>query len=209
MTPRIVLRPLRLWTDPTPRVVPSPFSAPWGQTTGLLRSEVTHLRTRMQVDDPIFVDVDIPDEDWRQDGSPRKGARTRSGRIRVRFSSRHGELVYPAAQFPDWQDNVRAVALALEALRKVDRYGLGGGRQYVGFGELPAGRPMSAAMPVETALAVLGLDDQTDWTVDDVEAAFRRAAKAVHPDVGGTDADFKRLAEARALVVGALKDRGR
>lgn len=57
--------------------------------------------------------------------------------------------------------------------------------------------------------SVLGLDDQTDWTVDDVEAAFRRAAKAVHPDVGGTDADFKRLAEARALVVGALKDRGR
>jgi len=47
---------------------------------------------------------------------------------------------------------VRAIALALEALRKVDRYGVRSGSQYAGFKALPPG-DFAAAMTPELAAA--------------------------------------------------------
>jgi hypothetical protein len=44
--------------------------------------------------------------------------------------------------FPSWQDNLRAIALGLEALRKVERYGIANrGEQYAGWAQLTAGGP--------------------------------------------------------------------
>lgn len=43
-------------------------------------------------------------------------------------------------KFPSWQDNLRAIALGLEALRKVERYGfVKDDEQYTGFKALTAG----------------------------------------------------------------------
>lgn len=52
--------------------------------------------------------------------------------------SQYTELRLPCDTFSYWKDNVRAVALALEALRKIDRYGVRTGSQYAGFKALPA-----------------------------------------------------------------------
>jgi hypothetical protein len=57
----------------------------------------------------------------------------------------------------DWQHNVRAIALGLEALRKVDRYGITRrGEQYAGWKALPAGIGIGAThMTSEVATKVI------------------------------------------------------
>jgi curved DNA-binding protein CbpA len=50
-------------------------------------------------------------------------------------------------------------------------------------------------MPLAEAAALLGVP--TDYTRDDIIAAFRQAVKKAHPDLGGTAEDFRRLVEAR------------
>ncbi len=59
--------------------------------------------------------------------------------------------------FPAWRINVRAIALGLEALRKVDRSGIArGNEQYTGFRALGSGIEMPAAqMAAEEALEFL------------------------------------------------------
>jgi hypothetical protein len=57
-------------------------------------------------------------------------------------------------------------------------------------------------MPLAEATALLKLSG--DYTEEDVLAAFRREAKRVHPDVGGTAEQFRRLVEARDRLLAAL-----
>ena len=52
----------------------------------------------------------------------------------VAFESKHGPLKYATDVFDHWHANLRAIALGLEALRKVERYGITQrGEQYTGF----------------------------------------------------------------------------
>jgi hypothetical protein len=59
--------------------------------------------------------------------------------IAVQAAMKVERLVFATDAYEDWQHNVRAIALTLEALRAVDRYGTTGGRQYAGFRQLTAG----------------------------------------------------------------------
>lgn len=51
----------------------------------------------------------------------------------VMATREHGRAVFATDQYEKWEHNVRAIALTLEALRAVDRYGATQGRQYAGF----------------------------------------------------------------------------
>lgn len=100
--------------------------------------------------------------------------------------------------------------LGLEALRKVERYGIvQSDEQYRGWQALPPGTPMpTAKMTVDAALEVLRI--AADWTCgpdyDDPHAirqAYRHGARHLHPDAGGDPEQFRRLVEARDLALGA------
>lgn len=65
-----------------------------------------------------------------------------------------------------------------------------------------AGLPPFMHLPLAEALALLGVP--VDYTYDDVIAAFRREVKKVHPDMGGTAEQFRRLVEARDRLLAAL-----
>lgn len=109
--------------------------------------------------------------------------------------------------YPHWQANVRAIALGLEALRKVDRYGITSrGEQYRGFQPITASdnTPMSRE---EAAAFLAGAQD--DWSAADllrdselVKRAYRAAAKRHHSDLGGSDALFARITAARDVLLG-------
>lgn len=71
-----------------------------------------------------MIEVDVTESDIRVDGGLYAHARPASSGVRVTFESRYGPLVYATDRFDHWRDNVRAIALGLEALRKVDRYGI-------------------------------------------------------------------------------------
>jgi hypothetical protein len=60
-------------------------------------------------------------------------------------------------------------------------------------------------MPLADAIALLGVP--SNYTRDDIIAAFRRAVKKVHPDLGGTTEQFRKLVEARDRLLGALGSR--
>ena len=112
----------------------------WNQTLGELESEVRWLAKGRGAPN-ILIGVGLTEYDIRQDGAPRANARPMAHPgVEVSFDSRYGRLTYATDVFTDWRDNVRAIALGLEALRAVERWGVAKrGQQYAGFALLTAG----------------------------------------------------------------------
>lgn len=93
-------------------------------------------------------------------------------------------------------DNVAALAHHVEALRAIERYGVGTTDQaFAGYAALESS-------PDEWWL-VFELD-RAAATLVDVEEAFRRLAKTAHPDAGGSHDRMTRLTAARTAARRAL-----
>jgi hypothetical protein len=181
----------------------SQFSAGWSDTLCLLEREVAHLGGR-----EFVLQVDVEEEDIRLDGQIRASARPKTPAVAVAFESKDGPLLFVCGRFSAWQDNTRAIALGLEALRRVDRYGITqSDEQYRGFRALICAVPMPAQMSLEDAARFLLEYGGGGFVVEDVIASrdvrntlYRIAAKKLHPDVGGDGALFAKLTEARELL---------
>lgn len=210
--PRVTftLTPLGQWGDaetPPHRRTRGPFTAGWQNTLDLLCYEVSRLGGRQ-----VTVGIDVTSGDFRRDGMLRQDARVGFPGVRVTFDSRHGTLVYGTDVYKAWQDNVRGIALGLEALRAVDRYGVSRrGQQYSGFKALPAGTggPANTSMTREQAADLLadasGIEGISGADLLDsaaqVRRAYRAAAARVHPDAeSGTHDDFVAVETANRLL---------
>lgn len=195
-------RPLDVWPGrATQHRRSSQFSAGYVDTLNLLAREVEQLGA-----DAAVVQLDLTEAEIRLDGIVRSSARPRSPGVIVSFEGRSGPLRFSCDRFSHWHENLRAIALGLEALRKVDRYGIvHGAEQYAGFRALGSGevppflRATTTRMSVEYAegyvrqLAGVGNDV-------DIRSAYRRAAKSLHPDTGGDAQQFQRLQEAMEVI---------
>ncbi|TDD37837.1 hypothetical protein E1287_07195 [Actinomadura sp. KC06] len=204
---RFQIEPLTVWTDPvtSPRRSSGVFRASWKSTLDLLQREAGLLGA-----DLVVLQVDAGKADIRQDGMLRARAHVEFPGVVVSFSSDHGPLRYAADTYqqewggalPAWQANVRAIALTLEALRAVDRYGVTRrAEQYVGFRALPAAEGGFASSDD----AVRWMRDQASPHAKDADTAtpnglYRFLAKQLHPDTGGTADDWERLDQARRLL---------
>ncbi len=176
----------------------SPFSAKWSDTLDLLERELRELRGKQ-----VVMQIDVELHQLRNDGMLRSTATPRSPRVILAFESKHGPLSYPCDKFTDWQANVRAIALALEALRKVDRYGVTRqAEQYKGWAKLPA---PNAPMSKQEAAAILA-EHSGIWAGDILvnaekrQEAARKAMTKTHPDAGGNADDAKRVNAARQIL---------
>lgn len=175
----------------------------WSGTMDLLARELGELGAH-----DILLQMAVEDKDIRQDGWIRANARPKHPGVILTFESKHGPLSYPCDNFTDWQANVRAIALALEALRKVDRYGVTRrGEQYSGWKKLPPPGGSTSTMTAEVAAQVIA--DAAGWNsapptmltkADVFRVAYRDAAKRTHPDAGGSVRDFQILQEAKAVL---------
>lgn len=88
-------------------------------------------------------------------------------------------------------DNIAAIAQHIDALRRIDRYGVGRmERAFAGYAALPPS--------TEEWYVVLGLTPYA--TLDQVEEAFKKLAKDAHPDAGGSHEAMSRLTAARDLA---------
>ena len=149
---------------------------------------------------------------WRNDGRPRAHATPEHPGVIISLDSKFGHLSYPCDTFTTWQDNLRAVALALEALRKVDRYGVTKrGEQYRGFLALEATTAPAGFTTADEALGFLGKfiglgAAEMKAILGAPGRALRRAQRETHPDAGGDALTFQRvsLAEARLRQEGLL-----
>lgn len=215
--PQIVWRPIDQWPGQfTALRKTSPFSAPPEKTYRLLREEVDKLQKRWS---DIVIQVAIPEDEFKVDGTPKVRAWHRHPGVIVSFESMHGPLRYWTDVFQGWADNLRAIALGLEALRKIDRYGLGSrGEQYTGWKAIGSGIPMGAASgwaSAEDAARCLLNAAGLSGTAIEVEimldasdprqSVYRAACKAHHPDVGGDHAQFVRIKSAYDYLEGLAR----
>lgn len=204
--------PIREWPgELTRNRSRSLFKAGLSDTLQLLDREIWHLTdTRAQRESGELL-IAIPAGDlWRLDGRPRAHAVAEHPGVIFSLDSKHGPLSYPCDTFTTWQDNLRAVALALEALRKVDRYGVTKrGEQYRGFMAIEATAAPSGFATADEALHFIGILAQAEpdrANVRTVRVVLRAAQRAAHPDAGGDAATFQRvsLAEAKLREEGLL-----
>ena len=187
----VTFRPLLAWPGPPSSFRRrSLFKAAWSSTLTLLDRELRAIDAAH-----IVVQLAITEDDIRLDGWPRANVRPKHPGCIVAFDCRYGALQYASDVFDRWQDNLRAIALGLEALRKVDRFGITKrGEQYTGWKQLSAGQG-----PIDRIARVLGTD-VLDLDLGDLDELSRRAMLLAHPDRGGSHDDFveiKRWREGR------------
>lgn len=110
------------------------FSAGFNDTLKLLENELDKVGAR-----DVVVQVAMRAEDIRTDGWPRASAQASHPGVILSFGSKHGPHSHLTDTHELWQHNLRAVALGLQALRAVDRYGITTrGEQYTGWKAIPA-----------------------------------------------------------------------
>jgi len=198
-------RPIQQWPGALTRSRRrSPFEAGLSATQDLLTRELRALNAKT-----VVIQLAIGETDLRNDGLPRASARPEHPGVILSLESPYGPLSYPCDTFTDWQSNLRGIALALEALRKVDRYGVTkNGEQYRGWRQIESGGSTSVA---EAAAFIGEHADAIEEAItgmrmgrkDFTETLYRRAAKKLHPDVGGDPELFRKLQQAKAILDGA------
>lgn len=91
-------------------------------------------------------------------------------------------------------DNIAAIAQHIDALRRIERYGIGTIDQaFAGYAQLQAS-------PADWWIVLEVSQDATTAQVDD---AFRRLARTSHPDAGGSHDQMARLNAARDVAKAA------
>lgn len=190
---KMQLRPIEQWPgEMTPDSYRrrSPFSAGWRQTLLLLGSELYNLGAEATV-----LQIAMREDDFRIDGLPRANARADHPGVILSFNpdGQVGDRMQFATDvFTSWQENVRAIALGLEALRKVDRYGITRGRsQYAGFKALPSGDDGSFGLYTK---------DAAERWLTNTYGTLKEALRASHPDTGGSDEAFRKVIRAKELI---------
>lgn len=130
----------------------------------------------------------------RLDGQPRSGQpEPRDPGVAVYFQLKGKATVLACDKWDRAADNIAAVAKHIEALRGIDRWGVGSVEQaFAGYQALPE---------PEQWWQVLGISPVA--TTDDITRAYRTKAREAHPDAGGSDAAMARLNAARSAAISA------
>jgi hypothetical protein len=166
----------------------------------LLDREVKHLGCTR-----LVIEADFREDQIRQDGWPKATANPSTPRVVISLlDSKHGPLRYPCDRFTRFEDNVLAVARALEALRLVDRYGVTQrGEQYAGWKALPSSTaPTMTTDAAATLLASVAGVPYVEVMGSKVgyQSALRSALMKAHPDRGGNEALFHDVQTARRTL---------
>ncbi len=196
-------RPLQLpWGQPVTEQRRSrwTFKASWSATLSLLDRELWHLDA-----DAVILQVDVSEASVRLNGQLRADARPNFPGVRLIVDTPRGTMSWQTDVCEDWQHNVRSIALGLEALRAVDRYGITtAGEQYKGWLQIEAGGGPSAT-PREVLAAVIGEGvDAADQSLSD-EVLWRRARIAAHPDRNDGGRSLWDQVEAAAKALGLTR----
>ena len=131
----------------------------------------------------------------RLDGKPRSGQPEHSDTgAAIYFKLAGKDTALACDKWDRVADNIGALAKHIEALRGIDRWGVGSIAQaFAGYQALPA---------PEQWWQVLGLNDRA--TRVEIEVAYRNLAVHAHPDRGGSDAAMSRLNVARDAGLAAV-----
>lgn len=169
---RPTIRPLPTWPYPRQRKRYASFRVTYGRTLTDLEYEIVQLKGS-----EVILGLVVDERDVRLDGQLRADANVRHSGVELSFElPDRRRLVFHTDVHHDWKDNLRAIALGLEALRAVQRYGIttGIGEQYAGFAMLPPGGP----------------DPERGRVLVEAAGGIVQALKKHHPDHGGDPRNF-------------------
>lgn len=211
--------PIRTWPGKLKRIrANSPFKAGYNDTIRLLEHELAVAGARSPV-----VQLAVPFQYWRNDGRPYADAKFDHPGVILSFTKviagRSLPLSFPCDTYHTWLANLRAIALALEALRKVDRYGVTqNAEQYTGFRALPPAGPDHVDIAtVEDAARFLAKFSAQRLSVLDIlgraesfRDVYRDAAATLHPDAneGVQSPEWAKLQAAKTLLDQLHNNRG-
>lgn len=136
----------------------------------------------------------------RRDGLPLAGqAQPRDPGVAVYFTYKKRQVCFACDRWRKIEDNMHAVALTIDALRGIDRWGTGDMVEaaFRGFTALPP--PGAAARPWWRVLEFI----ERPSSIAVAEQAYRRLAGIHHPDRGGSQ---ERMADLNAAIEAARSD---
>lgn len=175
------------------------FRAKWQQTLDLLETELTKLKAR-----DITIEAFFRPNDIRNDGWPYANAKAAQPGVILKFTTKEKQAEFACDKFPDWQQNLRAIALGLEKLRTIEDYGIvvEEEQQYRGwFKELPAASAADEAVEcAKTLIVYCGFATDTAKVLssrEEFDRVWRGAIREGHPDTGGTAEIFGKVIAAR------------
>lgn len=177
----------------------SQFKAGWGRTLDKLDEEIAKLGGH-----DIVVQAGYRNDQIRNDGWPYgKAVPLHPGVVVTFYDRKNRPLSFPCDTYATIDDNMRAIALSLEALRAVDRYGVTRrDEQYMGFKAIEAPRAMSVEDAAQ-ALSAQAPSVSPDVIIDSASwyrTAYRQAAKRLHPDVQGNEHLWRELGKWKELL---------
>jgi hypothetical protein len=185
----ITYRPIERWPrEFTKSRRRSPFKAAYHTTMMLLERELRHVHARNAV-----VQLALGSDQFRiSDGKPYANATPQHPGVVVGFETNKMPLAFPCDTYLTWIENLRAIALALDALRRVDRYGVTKhAEQYRGWNALPPAGPIVTPPPMTPREAAEWLAKGSTMNIiyhdvlsrtDVYRAAWRESALKLHPD---------------------------
>lgn len=167
----------------------SNFKVTLGRAINDVRDEVARLGGTQ-----LVLSSNLP---LRRDGIPYANASQPGDRgVAVYFTYKRRPMCFACDRWRKVEDNMRAIAKTIEALRGIERWGSGQmvEQAFTGFVSLPA-----PEQPWQT----LGLPDSRP-TREQIDAAHRKLALLHHPDKGGDADQMARINAARDVLYGSL-----
>ena len=189
----LTIEPIRRWPrklTPADDRRGGTFRASYGKTVQLLESELNAIAASN-----TRIHLAIDRAEIRRDGQLRADAWPEHPGVILTFDKPGtGRVVMPCDAYEHWHTNLRALALSLKALRSVDRYGVTtSGEQYGGWKQLPPGAQTDIVSQEGIDAAAVFVANHGGGvpfaavlkSIDTYRAAYRRAAKTLHPDANG------------------------
>jgi DnaJ-domain-containing protein 1 len=149
----------------------------------------------------VILSTNIP---LRNDGLPYARYKTPDDPgVAVYFQLKGQLQVFACDRWKRVEDNMQAIRKTIEAIRGLERWGSSEmlNRIFKGFEALPE----TAGESVGSWWAVLGVDP--DWPLEQIEAAYKQAAKIHHPDRPG--GSHEKMTELNRAIDEARKEKGR
>lgn len=153
----------------------------------------------------VQISTDVP---LRQDGYPIVGRRDPEDHGVVLYFTLDGvPYALPCDRWETMGENLAAIAAHLDALRGIERWGVGTAKEhFAGFAALPPAGASSAAKPKWFDVLGFKVGDKVNEQV--IKAAFRERTKSAHPDTAtGDHEEFIALQEAYEEALRFLRGR--
>jgi DnaJ-domain-containing protein 1 len=139
-----------------------------------------------------YISTDRP---LRADGRPRSGVQPDTPAVAVYFVRKGKQLCIPCDKYQTVRDNIRAIGVTLESIRRMKRYGTSEmvDATLSGFAALPENvSPNAGSRPWYDVLEV-----SPNASLEVIKASFRAKAAQTHPDApGGSTAAFQEVKRA-------------